>query len=87
MRLKKGVLQKKNGDELSLIVAGSGQAFRGVIHGNSTAAFIIKCLKHRTDEGRILAKMKRRFDGDPEIMLSDIREVIGELRKAELIED
>lgn len=86
MRIKKGVLQRKKGDGVSLVVSGGGDGFCGVIHSNSTAAFIIKCLKHKTDEKKILAKMKRRFDGDPDEMLADIRSVIAELRRAGVIE-
>lgn len=87
MRLKKGVLQRKNGESVSLVVNRKGGSFSGVIHSNPTAAFIIKCLKHNTTECRILAKMKRKFDGDPDEMLADIRSLISELRAADVIED
>lgn len=87
MRLKKSVLQRKKGDSLSLVINSSDAGFTGVIHGNPTAAFIIKCLKHNTSEERILAKMKRRFAGDPEEMRADIASIIAELRKADIIED
>lgn len=87
MRIKKGVLQRQKGDELALVVNGTSESFCGVIHGNPTAAFIIKCLKHNTTEQRILAKMKRRFDGDPDEMLADIREVIDMLRSSGIIEE
>lgn len=87
MKLKKGVLQRKSGDTLSLVINGQEGGFRGVIHGNPTAAFIIKCLKHDTNEERILKKMMRRFDGDPEEMLAGIRSVTAELRTAGIIEE
>ena len=87
MRLKKGVLQRKTGDTIALVVNGDSSSFSGVLHSNPTAAVIIKCLKHNTNEKRILAKMKRRFDGDPDEMLEDIRALLDELRKAGVIEE
>lgn len=87
MRLKKGVLQRKTGDTIALVVNGGASSFSGVLHSNPTAAFIIKCLKHNTNEKRILAKMKRRFDGDSDEMLEDIRMILDELRKAGVIEE
>ena len=87
MKLKKGVLQRKKGDCISLVINDSGNSFCGVIHSNSTAAFIIKCLKHKTTEKRILAKMKRKFDGDSDEMLADIRSVVDELRRTGVIDE
>lgn len=87
MKLKKGVLQRRKGDGVSLVVCDKGDGFCGVIHSNSTVAFIIKCLKRETDEYRILAKMQRRFDGDPDEMLADIRTVLDELRRIGALTD
>ena len=86
MRLKKGVLQRKTNDSICLVVNSKDCGFSGVIHSNPTAAFIIKCLKHNTTEEKILAKMKRKFDGDPEEMREGIRLIVDELRKADVIE-
>lgn len=87
MRLKKGVLQRKTNDSVSLVVNRDDGSFSGVIHSNPTAAFIIKCLKHNTTEEKILAKMKRKFDGDPEEMREGIRLILDELRKADVIDE
>ncbi|MBR5947719.1 MAG: PqqD family protein [Clostridia bacterium] len=87
MKLKKGVLQRKTGDSIALVVNRKDSSFTGVLHSNPTAALIIKCLKHNTNEKRILAKMKRKFDGDPDEMLEDIRAILDELRKANVIDE
>ena len=48
---------------------------------NASAAFIISCLKEKTDENAILEKMALKYDGDRQVMADDVSRVVETLRQ------
>ncbi|MBQ8960870.1 MAG: PqqD family protein [Ruminococcus sp.] len=87
MKLAKGFLTHTSKDEHYMVSAG-GTQFSGIVRNNSTAAFIIECLKTDTTEKEIADKVMAKFEGAPrETVEKDIAGVIEKLRSIGAVED
>lgn len=70
-----------------ITVSTSGTSFSGLIRSNSTAAFIIECLKNDTTEKAIVDKLLEKYDADRAIVEKDTAAVIAKLRSIGAIEE
>lgn len=80
MKLKNGFITHETADEYTTVAAG-GAAFNGLIRSNSTAGFIVECLKVETTEAAIVDKMLEKYDAHRDIIAADVAKIVGELRK------
>lgn len=74
-----------NGEQLTVSLDSS--VFSGLVRSNSTAAFIIDCLRSDTDRDGILSAMLEKYSGDPALMSEDIDMVISKLRDIGALEE
>lgn len=86
MKLKDGFITHESDGEQILIDAGSNN-FSGLVKSNSTAAFIVDCLKSETSEKEILEKMLDNYYGDEKAMEDSIKKVIDKLRSIGAIDE
>ena len=80
MKLKNGFITHETAGEHITVSAG-GTSFNGLIRSNSTAGFIVECLKNETTEDAIVDKMLEKYDAPREIIAADVAKIVGELRK------
>lgn len=80
MKLNKGFIAHKDGEETLLVSTGASK-FSGMVRSNPTAAFIIECLQNDTTEAEIVEKMANKYDGPKEAMEKDVKNVVAQLRK------
>lgn len=82
MRLTKGFITHKLGNEQMMVAAGpAAELFHGMVQSNETAAFIVDCLKKPTTEEKIVDAVLRHYAGvDRETVVSDVREILAKLR-------
>ncbi|MBQ8122182.1 MAG: PqqD family protein [Ruminococcus sp.] len=87
MKLAQGFLTHRSKDGHYMISTG-GTDFSGIVRNNSTAAFIIECLKTDTNEKEIADKVMGHYAGAVrENVEKDIAGVIEKLRSIDAIED
>lgn len=82
MRLNSNFLTHTIGNEQMMVAAGSAsQYFHGMVQSNSTAAFIVDCLKHETTEEEIVDAILSHYAGvDRATATADVREILDKLR-------
>jgi hypothetical protein len=85
MKLKSGFITHNDGNQQIMI--GAGTEFNGLVKSNKTAAFIIDCLKTQTTEDEITAKMLEKYNAPKDVISTDVKKVIAELRKIGAIDD
>lgn len=84
MKLKNGfVTHTTNGEQI--LVSANGD-FNGLARSNSTAAFIVDCLKKETTEEEIIEKMLQIYDAPKEIISRDVHKIIEKLKSINAIE-
>ena len=86
MKLKEGFMTHQSNDE-QILIDTTAVNFSGLVRSNSTAAFIVECLKTDTTEQEILAKMLEEYDGDENAMKADITKIVGQLKSIGAIDD
>ncbi len=84
MKLKDGFITHNDGNEQ--IMVGVGTEFNGLVRSNSTASFIIECLKKETDEEKIVLKLLSEYDAPKEVIAEDVRNVIDTLKSIGALE-
>jgi L-ribulose-5-phosphate 3-epimerase UlaE len=62
-------------------------AFKGVVNGNGTTAFVIECLKNEITRDAIIEKMAEKYDAPREIITEDVDKVLDALRSIGAIEE
>ena len=80
MRLKEEFISHDAGEE-SLLVPTGAAGWAGVVRGNRTLGAILKLLREETDEERVVAAMRERFDAPDGAVERDVARAIEELRK------
>lgn len=80
MKLKKGFIVHKRGDETMLVSAGSG-GFNGMVRCNSTAGFVVEQMKKDTTEDALVAAMLEAFDATPDQATDAVAKVLSQLRE------
>ena len=86
MKLNENFIVHTIGDDTMIVPTGAAK-FRGIAQGNKSVEAILACLEKDTDEDAIVEALQRRFDGDPEEMRADVRDVIAQLRAIGAIVD
>ncbi|MGN1481192.1 PqqD family protein [Porcipelethomonas sp.] len=86
MKLKEGFITHQTGDEQIMVSAGNTK-FNGLVRSNSTAAFIVDCLKSDTTENEIVSKMLKKYDAPEEVLSSDVKKIIDKLRSIGAIDE
>lgn len=79
MKLKEGFITHDSGNEQIMVSAGNTK-FNGLVKSNSTAAFIVDCLKSETTEDKIVEKMLEKYDASVEIISADVKKILDKLR-------
>lgn len=81
MKLNPEFVSQQIGDSTILVPIGeAGQQFHGIVQLNSTAAFIVNCLKQDTNEEQIKAALAAEYEGTDEEFTSSIRDILNKLR-------
>lgn len=79
MKLKKDFVTQVI-DGTQFLVPLGGEAFRGVVRSNETAAFVVDCLKEDTTAGAIVDAMCEEYDAPREVIAADVEKILGTLR-------
>lgn len=82
MKLAKGFLTHVVGEEQMMVAAGpAAKHFHGIVQSNSTAAFIVDCLKKPTSQEAIVAAVMNHYTGvDRRTVEADVEEILTKLR-------
>ena len=87
MRLKTGViLTKLEGETVVVAVGAAGEAFRGMMKMNETAAFLTELLKSEQDEDSLVASLLDEYDVDDATARRNVRYVVNQLSELGLME-
>ena len=79
MKLKQSIIVQDIGDTQFLVPLG-GEAFKGIVRSNGTAAFIVDCLKEETTEEAVVDAMCREYNAPREVIAADVKEILEKLR-------
>ena len=79
MKLKQSFIVQDIGDTQFLVPLG-GEAFKGIVRSNGTAAFIVDCLKEESTEEAIVDAMCREYNAPREVIAADVKEILEKLR-------
>lgn len=88
MKVKKGIVLSKVGDEFVLVPTGeAAKSFHGIVRLNETGAEIWKDLEKELSEEEIVNNLMAHYtDVDHETALRSVRNVVDKLRDAGLLE-
>lgn len=82
MKLNPEFIEQQVGDCTVLVPVGDASVkYHGIIQLNSTAAFIVRCMKEETTEDGIKAALKEEYEGTDEEFIQSIRDVAAKLRE------
>lgn len=89
MKLAKGFITHVVGDEQMMVAAGpAAKHFHGIVQSNSTAAFIVDCLKKPiTEEAIVDAVMQHYAGADRSTVRADVDEILTKLRSIHALEE
>lgn len=88
MKLKEGFCTQKIAKGQVMVPLGNADTdFRGIVRSNSTAAFVVNCLKEETTRDVILEKLKKNYDAPEDVMAKDLDEVIEKLKSINAISE
>ena len=79
MKLKPGFITQDI-DDTQFLVPVEAEAFNGILRSNSTAAYIVDCLKEECTVDSIVDKMCRRYDAPRATIAADVKDVLDTLR-------
>ena len=79
MKLKKEFISQNFGEESLLVPTGAAK-FSGLVKGNRTLGVILEYLKKETSEDEIVVSLKERYDAPEDVLRSDVKRVLSELR-------
>lgn len=86
MKLKEDfITHNARGESLLVPVGGSG--FAGLVKGNRTLGVILDLLKQDTDEASVIAAMCARFNAPEEVIATDVRHALSELRRIDALDE
>lgn len=86
MKLKSDFIVQDIDDTQFLVPLGH-EAFNGIVRSNSTAAFIVNCLKEETTAEAITDAMCSRYDAPRETIAADVEEILNTLRSINALEE
>ena len=79
MRLKENILTHDI-DGTQFLVPVGAEAFKGIMRSNSSAAFIVNCLKKEVTRDQIVDAMCAEYDAPKEVLTADVDEILDKLR-------
>ena len=79
MKLKDGFEIMEISDTNVLVPVGD-VAFKGVMNMNSSARFVVECLREETTKAAVLEKMKEKYDAPEQMLVSALDKVLEQLR-------
>ena len=80
MKLKKEFLLHNTGEEAVLVPTGKA-GFSGVVRGNKTLGAVLELLGEETDEEKLVAALRARFDAPEGAIEEDVAKALAALRK------
>lgn len=80
MKLKDGFITYEADGQQMLVSAGNGD-FNGLVRSNSTAGFIVDCLKSETNEAEIISKLLDKYEVSEQVVSEDLRKILDTLRR------
>ena len=81
MKLREGFVTHQIQDTQMMVAAGeAARHFHGLVRSNSTAAFIVNCLKSETTEEEIVNCMLEEYDVSRETAEKDVRHILETLQ-------
>ena len=86
MKLKSDFITQDIDDTQFLVPLGA-EAFQGIVRNNSTAAFIVSCLKEETTMDQVVDAMCAKYDADRITIETDVKDVIETLKSINAIEE
>ena len=82
MKLNPEFMIQQIGDSTILVPVGNaGKQFHGIVQLNTTAAFIIGCLKQETTEENIKAAIAAEYEATEEEITQSVQETLDKLRE------
>ncbi len=86
MKLKEGFITYRTEEE-QIMVSVTPKALNGIVKSNSTAAYIIDCLKEETSKEEIVKKMLEKYDVSGDTLEKDVEKVLSSLREIGAIDE
>ncbi len=86
MKLKNEFVTVLNNDTF-VTVSTDTKLFSGMLRGNSTAAFIMKCLEEEISFDKLIEKICDSYEADYETVKTDVEQVIEKLRLINAIDE
>ena len=86
MKLKKEIVTIVDNGE-SMTVSTDTKLFSGIIKGNDTATFLLKCLEEDVSMEDLVKKICDEYEADPDVVKTDIETIIDRLRSINAIEE
>ena len=81
MKLHEGFITYFTGTEQIMVAAGNASdVFRGMVRSNTTAAYIIDCLKEDITREALADALAARYDAPRQIIEQDLDRVLAALR-------
>ena len=80
MKLKKEFVTHESGGE-QIMVSTDTSAFSGLVRSNSTASFIVDCLKSETTQEQIVDAMAAEYDAPRDVIAQDVARILKTLRR------
>lgn len=86
MKLRKEFITHNTESE-SLLVPAGGAGWSGLARGNKTLGAILELLKTETTEEAVTNAMKKRFNASEDMIATDVKKALSELRKIGAIDE
>ncbi len=79
MKLNPNFITQDIGD-VQYLVSGGMDGFNGIVKSNSSAAFIVDCLKDETTKEEIVKAVEDKYDASHEVIEKDVDKILEKLR-------
>lgn len=86
MKLKEGFVTHEMGGQQIMVGTGSTN-FSGMVRSNSTAGFIVECLKTSVTRDEIIEKMLEKYEVSREVVSADVDKVLDKLRSINALDE
>lgn len=86
MKLKNGFVTHEMGGEQIMVATGDAN-FSGLVRSNSTAAFMVDCLKEETTREAIIEKILSCYAATEEVVAADVDKVLAKLRSINALDE
>ncbi len=82
MKLRDGfITYTADGEQIMVAAGAAAQAFHGMVRSNSTAAFLVDCLKQDTTLEELVARMADKYDAPLDVIRRDVEKVVATLEQ------